>query len=225
VQPKIVRRTTSGNTAAVLTGIMESVVEEGTAKAAQIPGYTVAGKTGTATKLVNGRYSHADYNASFVGFVPSRNPAVTIIIVIDSPRGGSYYGGSVAAPIFKRIAEPTLRYLGVGPTINPGAPVLVAREGDSHESTSVPTSASSSDTPIVSLVADGPPGAVPDLHGLTAREAVRTLVKLGLVPRVSGDGFVVSQDPAPGVVVDPGAVCRLVLERSVSRSASAAQQP
>jgi len=225
VQPKIVRRTTSADTAAVLTGIMEGVVEKGTAKAAQLPGYTVAGKTGTASKLYNGRYSHADYNASFVGFVPSRNPAVTIIVVIDSPRGGSYYGGSVAAPIFKRIAEPTLRYLGIGPTINPAAPVLVARDTTSSESGSVPTTASNSDKSIVSFVPDGPPGALPDLHGLTAREAVRTLVKLGLIPRVSGDGFVVSQDPAPGSVLDPGAVCRLVLERSASRSASTAQQP
>ena len=58
---------------------MEGVVEKGTGKAAQIPGYTIAGKTGTATKLVNGRYSHDDYNASFVGFVPSQDPALTII--------------------------------------------------------------------------------------------------------------------------------------------------
>ena len=60
VQPKIVRRTTSADTAALLTGIMEGVVEEGTAKAAQIPGYTIAGKTGTASKLFNGHYSHGD---------------------------------------------------------------------------------------------------------------------------------------------------------------------
>jgi cell division protein FtsI/penicillin-binding protein 2 len=83
VQPKIVRRTTSADTAAVLTGIMEGVVENGTAKAAQIPGYTIAGKTGTASKLYNGHYSHSDYNASFVGFVPSRAPAVTFIVVND----------------------------------------------------------------------------------------------------------------------------------------------
>ena len=107
---------------------MEEVVERGTAKPAQIPGYTIAGKTGTAAKLVDGNYSHIDYNGSFVGFIPSQRPAVTILVVLDSPHGPhGYYGGNVSAPIFKRIAEATLRYLGVGPTLNPAAPVVVAR--------------------------------------------------------------------------------------------------
>ena len=107
---------------------MEGVVERGTAKAAQIEGFTVAGKTGTAAKLVNGRYSNTDYNTSFVGFVPSRKPALTIIVVIDSPHGRvTAYGGTVAAPIFQRIAEASLRHLGVAPTINATAAVLVAR--------------------------------------------------------------------------------------------------
>src|SRR6185503_6881941 len=78
VQPKVVRRAVSADTAAVLTSVMEGVVERGTAKKAQIAGYTIAGKTGTATKLVNGHYSKTDYNGSFVGFIPSRDPAVTI---------------------------------------------------------------------------------------------------------------------------------------------------
>ena len=76
VQPKVVRRTISADTAATLTTIMEGVVgdKHGTATRAQIPGYTIAGKTGTAAKLIGGRYSTSDYNASFVGFVPSRDP-------------------------------------------------------------------------------------------------------------------------------------------------------
>src|SRR5205814_8292119 len=128
VQPKVVRRTVSADTAATLTGIMEGVVGDphGTAKRAQIPGYTIACKTGTAAKLVNGRYSTSDYNASFVGFIPSRSPAVAIIVVTDSPRTRPATGGAVSAPVFRRIAEATLRYLGVGPTINPTPPVFVA---------------------------------------------------------------------------------------------------
>ena len=91
--------------AAALTGIMEQVVERGTATLAQIPGYTIAGKTGTANKLVNGRYSNDTY-ASFVGFLPSRDPAVAILVVLDSPRGNNgHFGGPVSAPIFRRIAE------------------------------------------------------------------------------------------------------------------------
>ena len=106
---------------------MEGVVERGTAKSAQIHGYTIAGKTGTASKIVDGHYSKSEYNASFVGFVPSRQPALTIIVVIDSPHGNGYTGGVVAAPMFKRIAEASLRQLGIAPTVNAMPPVLVAR--------------------------------------------------------------------------------------------------
>ena len=114
-----------------MTAIMEGVVERGTAKAAQIDGYTIAGKTGTAHKVINGAYSPSEYNASFVGFMPSRKPALTIIVVIDSPHGKGYTGGAVAAPIFKRVAEASLRHLGIAPTVNAGPPVLVAaRRGD-----------------------------------------------------------------------------------------------
>jgi membrane peptidoglycan carboxypeptidase len=219
VQPKVVRRTISPDTAATLTTIMEGVVERGTARAARIEGYTIAGKTGTAAKLVSGRYSASDWNASFVGFVPSRNPAVAIIVVTDSPHGGGHTGGVVSAPIFKRIAESTLRYLGIGPTINPPPPVLVARTDDGS---GAPAAGRGPATPVVSLVAEGRLGAVPDLRGLSAREAVRTLVKLGLVARVSGNGFVVSQDPPAGSPLETGSVCRLVLERA-PRQASSAQ--
>ena len=81
----------------------------------------MAGKTGTAQKIVDGQYSHTDFNASFVGFVPSRRPVFTILVVVDTPRAGTYYGGSVAAPIFKRIAEAALQQGGVPPSINPVA--------------------------------------------------------------------------------------------------------
>ena len=221
VQPKIVRRTISADTAATMTEIMEGVVERGTARAAQMPGYTVAGKTGTSAKLVNGHYSASDWNASFVGFVPSRDPAIAIIVVTDSPHTKGHTGGVVSAPVFKKIAEASLRYLSIGPTINPPVPVLVARQDESSART--PTSAVSASEPVVSLVADGPPGTVPDLHGMSARDAVRKLVKLGINARVSGDGFVVSQVPAAGSPIDGDALCRLVLERWPSRRVTASR--
>ena len=212
VQPKVVRRTISEDTAATLTTIMEGVVERGTARKAQIPGYTIAGKTGTAAKLVGGRYSHSEYNASFVGFLPSLRPEVAIIVVTDSPHGPhGYTGGDVSAPIFKRIAEAALRYLGVQPTLNPEPPVVVARRGGSGVQ---PAVVDRNEQPTVSFIVDGLVGIVPDLHGMSAREAVRTLVKLGMRPQISGDGFVASQDPASGTPLEPGAICRLQLRRS-----------
>jgi cell division protein FtsI (penicillin-binding protein 3) len=218
VKPKTLRRTISRETAATLTSIMEDVVNRGTAKRAQIPGYTIAGKTGTASKLVNGHYSHTDNNASFVGFVPSRNAALTIIVVVDSPHGeNGTHGGSVAAPIWKRIAEPALQHLGVAPDVDPADPVLVARGDDEDDVPIETTSVGDVGQPTVSLVVDGAPGQVPDVTGMSARDAIRQLMKCGLNARLSGDGVVASQDPAGGTPLEPGMVCRLVLDRSAAR--------
>jgi cell division protein FtsI (penicillin-binding protein 3) len=213
VQTKTLRRIISADTAAAMTAIMEQVVERGTATLAQLPGYTIAGKTGTANKLVNGRYSSDTY-ASFIGFVPSQQPAITVIVVLDSPRGkNGHFGGPVAAPIFKRIAESTLRYLGIGPSINPPPPVLVAGDGASAAPNAV-----AEDEPIVRMVAES--GTMPDLGGMTAREAVRSLVKLGMNAHLSGDGVVVAQVPEAGSPIGGDAVCYLVLDRApVSRAA------
>jgi hypothetical protein len=96
--------------------MMMTVVDEGTAKPARMPGYSIAGKTGTAQKIgPEGTYAANRYVASFVGFVPASRPALTILVVLDEPRGSLYHGGDIAAPVFRRIALPALRYLGVPP--------------------------------------------------------------------------------------------------------------
>ena len=212
VPRKVVRRAITAETAATMTGIMEAVVERGTAKTfAQMEGYTVAGKTGTASKLVNGRYSKSDYNASFVGFVPSRNPAITIVVVIDSPHAHGFYGATVSAPVFKRIAEAALRHLGVGPTLNAPPPVIVAR----YESQAQDMGALPAAVPVTpSRAAEtNAAGEMPDLRGLSAREALRTLTHIGLTARISGSGFVIDQSPEAGSLLVRGDACILKLGR------------
>jgi len=211
VSPRRIRATITAETAARLTGIMEGVVERGTAKAAQIPGFTVAGKTGTAAKLVNGRYSHSDYNASFVGFVPSRQPALTIIVVIDSPRRGGYTGGAIAAPIFKRIAEASLRQLGVAPTVEAPPPVLVERWRPQPEVAIVQTSA----PPSILTVETGDLPTLPDFRGFSARDVVRTLTRIGMTAKLTGEGFVIAQHPAPGSPIVMGGMCEVRLARQI----------
>src|SRR5439155_8641334 len=214
VQPKVLRRAISVDTAATLTDIMEGVVTDGTAKRARMDGYTVAGKTGTAQKLINGQYSHSDHFASFIGFAPSRNPALAMVVVIDSAHGpNGDHGGTVAAPIFKRIAEAAMPYLGVPRNVDPEEPVLVARRQNGALPTALPIASS----PAVSFVADGLPGSVPDLRGMSAREALLRLAKMGLPARMNGDGFVVAQDPPAGSPIDGTDVCVLTLERSPAR--------
>jgi cell division protein FtsI (penicillin-binding protein 3) len=211
VRPKVVRRAIAPDTANVLIGIMEGVVEDekGTARAARIAGYSIAGKTGTANKLVNGRYSN-DTFASFAGFLPSRNPALTIVVVLDSPRGANgHFGGVVSAPIFRRIAEASLRYLGIAPNVNAAPPVLVARRDNAEDAAPAPR---------VTLVTAAQSGSVPDVRGMSARDAVRTLFKVGLNAHLSGDGIVVSQMPTPGTPIETNTNCRLTLERSPRRT-------
>jgi membrane peptidoglycan carboxypeptidase len=225
VKPKVLRRTGGPGTAAVLSRIMEEVVARGTGKLAQIPGYSIAGKTGTAAKVIDGRYSRSAYNASFVGFAPSRHPAIALIVVIDSPNVGTqhYYGGPIAAPVFRRIVEESLRYLGVAPNVNPAPPVLVAARGGTSAQ-AVSTSGTAA-PPRVSLIANGSPGTVPDLRGLSAREATRELARRGLVARLTGDGFVVSQNPPPGAPLDAGDVCALILQRRPDAAAGLRTEP
>lgn len=213
VRRRVVRRVISQQVAASLTEIMEAVVERGTAKSARIEGYAIAGKTGTAAKLVNRYYSRSDYNASFVGFLPSRRPALTILVVIDTPRGGKgYAGGVVAAPIFHRIAEAALRYLGVPPSVNPLPPLVVTRRPQ-------PLKVAGPVRPLLIAPVAGPLAEgqlrLPELRGLSGREAMRVLARLGIGARVSGDGLVVDQFPLPGTPVEPGAWCRLSLSRTI----------
>jgi len=122
------RRVISGNTASKLSRILCNVVEEGgTAVEANIRGYQVAGKTGTSQKYDRaiGKYSKEKYVSSFVGYVPADDPKISVIVVVNEPKG-QYYGGLVAAPAFKDIAEQTLMYMNV-PTRLPKQTVLVER--------------------------------------------------------------------------------------------------
>jgi membrane peptidoglycan carboxypeptidase len=185
------------------------VVIDGTAKGARLVNYNVAGKTGTADKLVNGRYSSSQQNVSFVGFVPSRNPVMTVIVMIDSPRVGGDTGGVIAAPIFKRIADASLRRLGVAPTVNPAPPVIVARKTPSGVT---PTAAPITPA-VVALSPNAADTGLPDLTGMSAREALRELARLGLSARMQGAGLVSHQDPPAGSPLEPGATCTLVLTR------------
>ena len=221
VEPRALRRPISEHTAARLTAIMEAVVERGTAKRARIDGYTIAGKTGTAHKIIDGRYSPTEYNVSFVGFLPSRRPALTIIVLIDSPHGNGDTGGVVSAPIFKRIAEASLRHLGVAPTVNAPPPVLVAsRETESEALTPQRVSLPIESGPTRRPASDG---LMPDLRGLSARDATRALTSLGLSTRLTGSGFVVEQMPAAGSVLVPGAPCSLKLGRQPPAPSGASQ--
>jgi cell division protein FtsI (penicillin-binding protein 3) len=164
-----------------------------------------------------------------VGFIPSRDPAFVIVVVIDSPHGpNAYYGGTVAAPIFQRIADAALRHQGIPPSINPAPPVLVARRDEPRER---PTSGSldfardrPSELPAIVALAGGAGGTgalFPDLRGLGARDALRMLARMGMTARVLGGGVVVEQEPAAGSLIERGSVATLKLGRELTDTAAA----
>jgi cell division protein FtsI (penicillin-binding protein 3) len=114
-KPSKIRRVAEEATIKKLSGILEKVVEKGTGVQAQIPGYRVAGKTGTARRLdPDGRYSTSRYTASFIGYVPASRPELTILVVIDEPKG-QYYGAYVAAPVFAKLGKQILALRGTPP--------------------------------------------------------------------------------------------------------------
>lgn len=110
------QRVISGRTAGLVRVMLEGVTHPGgTAVKARVTGYRVAGKTGTVHKLVDGRYAPHRYLSSFVGFAPASNPRLVVAVMIDEPAGDHYYGGEVAAPVFREVTAGALRILGIAP--------------------------------------------------------------------------------------------------------------
>lgn len=114
-KPRMIRQVISKDTSATMRSILETVVNNGSGAGAYLPGYKVAGKTGTAQKAEGGRYIQGRYVSSFLAFAPADDPKVAVLVVIDEPSAGSYYGGVIASPVVKSILSDTLRYLDIKP--------------------------------------------------------------------------------------------------------------
>lgn len=195
----LARVATSG-TLRSLNRLLEAVVEEGTGTAAGVAGYRVAGKTGTAQKAGGRGYLEDRFVASFAGFVPSRDPKLVGLVVLDEPEG-LFHGGEVAAPVFGAIAARVLPYLGIAPTHALPADRsgdqgrLVAEHGRDDEASLLRRDPRNE--PVRASLSD----AIPEVLGLTAREATKQLASSGLAPRLHGSGFVHSQVPSAGAPI------------------------
>src|SRR5688572_20174959 len=218
------RRVINAETAIALRGMLEGVTLRGTAKQAQLDGYSAAGKTGTAQKIdpKTRAYSGTKFVASFVGFAPVSKPQVVIVVVIDEP-GGAYHGGDVAAPIFREVAEQILPILGVMPDIETkSAPDLVAQADENPEraaklreeqalaeqerKATLPTVDSNGGrgSEVVYAVSRQKSMLMPDLRGRSVRDVARTCAQLGLHVQTRGEGRVYKQSPAAGSEVSTG---------------------
>lgn len=215
-EPEVVRQVVSPAVAQQVARWLRGAVEDekATGRRAQVDGWAVAGKTGTAQKVdaVGGRgYSDKRFS-SFVGFAPAERPRVVIGIFVDEPRGDTS-GGLIAAPAFREVAEFALRRddarpLAAPPT--PGAPPLLV---PASLSVAPPEEEAPEPSPVDWAAASGrPDGAVvPPLDGLTARVAIRRLEQAGLSAEVVGSGLVVGQSPPAGKKVGRGTRVRMRL--------------
>jgi cell division protein FtsI (penicillin-binding protein 3) len=228
-------RVMSDSAARTLLAIMQGVTRDGTAKAAAIPGYPVAGKTGTAQKVSGGRYDPSKYLSSFVGIVPADKPRLVIAVMIDEPQG-THYGGLVAAPAFKEIAEAALRYLGVapsepvtsnaktaaktaaqpvaevesdGPGIAEPAPVVDGAEPESAEEVAA---GEEEDSASDGAADEAVTIAIPDFTGMSIGEAVRAARRAGVELFPTGSGLGAGQSPQPGPG-SAGTICRVSFQR------------
>jgi cell division protein FtsI (penicillin-binding protein 3) len=197
---------------------MTTVVREGTGRNAAIPGYEVAGKTGTAQKLdpATHRYSRAPGVLSFVGFAPAEDPRLAMLVMLDEPKTEKW-GSEAAAPIFAAIGREALGHMGVARRDTPPVQIVSSEGGEpAGAGVAAPPATVPARRAALSAEVDGAP-AMPALQGLSLRQAMQSLALLDVSLEVSGRGVVVAQAPAPGAPLTSGTVARLTLASPATR--------
>ena len=222
--PIVIRRVISEETSARVKKILRRAVKNGTGHLADLEEISVGGKTGTSRQIINGKYSRQKYHASFIGFFPADSPQLVCLVIVNSPQTEKY-GGKVAAPIFKKIAERI---------INTDLKNFQQREKynesktvDEHILKTFSNNDNKNKTSNASYVQGNNElkknfenNLMPDLKGRTVREALISLNLLGLKYDIRGSGIVVSQSINPGIRVKQNQVCRLNFSEAIIKGAN-----
>ncbi|MCH7723358.1 MAG: transpeptidase family protein [Bacteroidetes bacterium] len=222
--PIVIRRVISEETSARVKKILRRAVKNGTGHLADLEEISVGGKTGTSQQIINGKYSRQKYHASFIGFFPADNPQLVCLVIVNSPQTEKY-GGKVAAPIFKKIAERI---------INTDLKNFQQREKYNESKTAdehiLKTFSNNDNKNKISnasyvqgnneLKKNFENNLMPDLKGRTVREALISLNLLGLKYDIRGSGIVVSQSINPGIRVKQNQVCRLNFSEAIIKGAN-----
>ncbi len=217
-------RIMSPKTAEAVSSAFEGVVLRGTGRRAALEGYRAAGKTGTAQKIVDGRYSSNKYVASFIGFAPLPHPRLTILVQIDEPKG-IHYGGDVCAPFFQKIAQEALLQRRVPPDPNLPLPTLKPMVADASSEDYLPDavellppsagnySIAEGQQDAISVPVGGEMVVLPDFRGLGKRIVMDRCMDLGIHIQSNGSGVAVFQSPMPGTKIPLGATCSVTFAR------------
>lgn len=193
-QREEVHRVLESATDKTLVGLLEQVVATGGGSKAAVKGYRIAGKTGTAQKINENTSGYMDgrYIASFCGFAPVDNPQLVVLVLIDDPTAGLFYGGEIAAPVAREIFSQLFRFLRISPSSDPFADM------DKKTQENKPVA-----VPAASVTPDGKV-RVPDLKGMSIRDVSQKLAELGLGIDVQGTGLAIGQSVPAYTAVDPG---------------------
>ena len=222
--PIVIRRVISEETSARVKKILRRAVKNGTGHLADLEEISVGGKTGTSRQIINGKYSRQKYHASFIGFFPADSPQLVCLVIVNSPQTEKY-GGKVAAPIFKKIAEriinTDLKNFQQREKYNESktADELILKTFSNNDNKNK-TSNASYVQGNNELKKNFENNLMPDLKGRTVREALISLNLLGLKYDIRGSGIVVSQSINPGIRVKQNQVCRLNFSEAIIKGAN-----
>jgi len=216
-RPEVVRKVADQSVMHALSGMLTKAVATGTGMKARIPGWSIAGKTGTAQKFSNGHYSKSNYISNFAGFFPADNPQIVGVFVLDEPNIGYHWGGIGAAPLFKRIVQRIIN-------LDDDLLLVTAQQSDNQPSEIPIPKTELTPRPTESLVALSTVALVtqsvrntknctiPDIRGMSLRKALKTIRVAGLIPKFQGSGTVAWQSPKPGLIVSPNSTCVIGLK-------------
>lgn len=217
-QPKEIRRVISSGTSDLMRKLLAGAVKNGTGKKAASDLIEIGGKTGTSQKLIDGKYSRAHYNSSFVGFFPVDNPKVAMLILVNSPDVGKY-GGLVAAPIFKRVAERIVTddIQNFQKSIPEERVIELKYASDVKHKDSAYDHLRNIEVQEAVLKSNN---RMPDLSYVTVRDAITILTQLGIRYKINGSGIILSQSISPGQKLTGDEVCILNCSELTIRGAS-----
>jgi len=207
--PEVIRKVAEPATMNIIKEILTQVVQKGTGTKANIKGWRVAGKTGTAHKVIDGVYSDK-YISNFAGFFPASNPQIVGVIILDEPKYGLHWGGYGAAPIFRRVMQ---RIINMDDSIQYHKPKIIndkpllVNNSKQKINESMVSLRTVSNYPIYK---DGYT-VVPDVRGMSIRKAKQILIASNMRANFSGSGHVLWQSPKPGTKMLPGSICVMEL--------------
>jgi len=214
-EPVVIRKIADETTVKSIREMLRGVITKGTGENADIPGWRVAGKTGTAQKWKNGKYSNNDFISNFIGFFPYENPQLLALVMLDEPSKPFHWGNEGAAVAFKRIME---RIINMDDSITPPLKKNFQNENETEkmiadfEENNMEFATRETPIQLSTFARSSNKTIVPEVRGFSMRKTMITLNDSDLKYKINGSGKVYWQSPKPGEIVKKGTICMIGLK-------------